>query len=130
MSCTQQCQNRPYVTDIAQKFKVSRSAVSKIIRNQETILSNAEVNNHQNRKRGSKHSEIDKALYLWFSEICQKDIPVSGYNYIFKAKAEKLAKDLGIEDFKASEGWLWRSKSHYQIHGEKKDADPEATDRE
>ena len=88
------------------------------------------MNNISKRKRGSKHSEIDEALFLWFSEICQKDIPVSGYSYIFKAKAEKLAKDLGIEDFKASEGWLWRSKSHYQIHGEKKDADPEATDRE
>ena len=82
LSCTQQCQNRPYVTDIAQKFKVSRSAVSKIIKNQDAILSKAEVTNHQKWNRGSKHSEIDKALYLWFSEICQKDIPVSGYSYI------------------------------------------------
>ena len=89
------------------------------------------MNNISKRKRGSKHSEIDEALFLWFSEICQKDIPLSGE--IRKAKAEKFAKDLVILDFKASVGWLWRWKSQYQIqhvkaHGEKKDADPE-TDR-
>lgn len=122
--------SNPSITDVADHFKVSRSAVSKIIKHKERILSEAEVNNNRKRKRGSKHTDIDEALFQWFSIIRQKDLSLSGD--IFKAKAEKFAEDLGISDFKATEGWLWRWKSRYQIkhvntHGEKKDADQEAS---
>ena len=75
--------SKPSITDVADHFKVSRSAVSKIIKHKETILSEAEVNNNRKRKRGSKHNDIDEALFKWFSIIPQKDIPLSGE--IFKA---------------------------------------------
>ena len=55
--------SKPSITDVADHFKVSRSAVSKIIKHKETILSEAEVNNNRKRKSGI---DIDESLLVVF----------------------------------------------------------------
>lgn len=47
--------------------------------------------------------------------------------------AAKLAAQMGMSDFKASDGWLWRFRKHYGLHdvklsGEVASADTEAVE--
>lgn len=65
-------------------------------------------------------------LNQWFSVVTQRDVSINGV--ILKAKAEELVKKLDHDDFKATNGWLSRWKTRYNIkfkkmHGEKRSAD-------
>ena len=52
--------------------------------------------------RISDHDQLDRALYKWFVGERGQGIPVSGP--IVKTKAAKYAEELGIHDFKGSDG--------------------------
>lgn len=80
----------------------------------------------QKRKREGKDPDVDEALNEWFDIVTRRSIRVSGP--MLKCKAEELAKKLGHDDFKATDGWLSRWKSRHDIkfkkvHGEKESAD-------
>ncbi|XP_061704502.1 tigger transposable element-derived protein 4-like [Cydia pomonella] len=69
-------------------------------------------------------------MLSWFNNQRQNNVPISGP--IVKAKAEKFANQLGIIDFKASEGWLGKFKHRHQItygkmNGEARDVDMNVT---
>ncbi|CAH0726455.1 unnamed protein product, partial [Brenthis ino] len=69
-------------------------------------------------------------MLSWFNNQRQNNVPISGP--IVKAKAEKFANQLGIIDFKASEGWLGKFKHRHQItygkmNGEAWDVDMNVT---
>lgn len=63
----------------------------------------------------SAHEELDKAVYTWFVEMRAKNIPLSGS--AVQQKALNYACLLGIDDFKASSGWLTRFKVRHDIVG-------------
>ncbi|XP_028677229.1 tigger transposable element-derived protein 4-like [Erpetoichthys calabaricus] len=80
----------------------------------------------QKRKREGKDPDVDEALNEWFAIVTGRGVRVSGP--MLKCKAEELAKKLGHNDFKATDGWLSRWKSRHDIkfkkaHGEKESAD-------
>lgn len=80
----------------------------------------------QKRKREGKDPDVDEALNDWFAIVTGRGVRVSGP--MLKGKAEELAKKLGHDDFKATDGWLSRWKSRHEIkfkkaHGEKESAD-------
>ena len=50
------------------------------------------------------HFSLETALLLWFNQVREKKIPLTGN--ILREKAKKFAHDLGIEGFSASDGWL------------------------
>uniref|UniRef100_H3BFD8 HTH CENPB-type domain-containing protein n=1 Tax=Latimeria chalumnae TaxID=7897 RepID=H3BFD8_LATCH len=82
------------------------------------------------RQRTSHAADVDEALFRWFRSAMGSNLPISGE--ILKAKAEKFAVDLNIDDFKATNGWLDCWKKRYGIvfkraHGEKKDMDVPST---
>ena len=80
--------------------------------------------------KGARLSELDRALYIWFSARRAENKPVSGP--IIIEKAQKLYEDLGIEEeCSFSTGWLRNFKCRHGIreihqHGEKNSADHEA----
>lgn len=78
------------------------------------------------RKREGKDPDVDAALNEWFGIVTGRAVRVSGP--MLKSKAENLAKKLGHDNFKATDGWLSRWKSRHEIkfkraHGEKDSAD-------
>ncbi|XP_046737740.1 jerky protein homolog-like [Diprion similis] len=76
----------------------------------------------------AEYNKVDKGLFLWFTQMREKGLPVSGP--ILQAKAMMLAKQFPDESetFTASCGWLDRWKKRHGIHqlsicGEKLSAD-------
>jgi len=84
------------------------------------------------RKREGKDSDVDEALTQWFTLATSRGVQVSGP--ILKAKSEDLARKLGNDEFKATEGWLSRWKVRHDIkckraHGEKASANSDGADK-
>ena len=63
--------------------------------------------------RHGNHVDLDKAVFKWFLNVRTQNVALS--SEIVQEKAGDYAKELGIEDFKASDGWLWRWKNRYNI---------------
>ncbi|XP_061195739.1 tigger transposable element-derived protein 4-like [Saccostrea echinata] len=68
------------------------------------------------RHRSAHHENMEDALYMWFSNARAKNIPVT--DDILKLKAKKFGDDLGVHDFKYSNGWLNRFKTDMELSGE------------
>ena len=54
--------------------------------------------------KGAGFDSLDKAIYKWFMNARERNVPVSGT--LLKEKAVFFAKELQIENFKGSDGWL------------------------
>ncbi|CAH0725646.1 unnamed protein product, partial [Brenthis ino] len=117
-------------SDVERRFELSQSTVATIWKNQKTILQAALEGNLSKKLRKPKFEDLDQAMLSWFNNQRQNNVPISGP--IVKAKTEKFANQLGIIDFKASEGWLGKFKHCHQItygkmNGEARDVDMNVT---
>ncbi|XP_028173488.1 tigger transposable element-derived protein 4-like isoform X1 [Ostrinia furnacalis] len=101
------------ISDVGRRFGFSRSTVSTIWKNKEKILQ-AEADGKSAKKlKKPQYEDLDPPMLAWFYNQRQNNVPVSGP--IMKAKAEEIAKELGLTAFKASEGWLGRFKQRHHI---------------
>ena len=102
------------VRAIGEQFKVSKTQVSDILKNKESIQTAFESNlaTHQ-KPHNSKFASVNEALYEWFRMACAKNIYPSGPQLI--AKAKEIATRLGIDGFEESSGWLTKWKGRYNI---------------
>ena len=62
----------------------------------------------------AKSRELEEAVYKWY--VNERGLEIAD-------AANKLARRMGIESFKASDGWLWRFRNRHGIgnkveHGE------------
>ena len=64
------------------------------------------------RVKLSSHCEVNDLIWQWFVTATSKNIPISGP--ILQAKGIDFSKQLGIP-FKASNGWLEKFSSRYNI---------------
>ena len=108
-------------------FKVGRSTVSEILKKKDHWLSITSEVADQTRVRCPKQQGLEKALYIWFSDVRSKGANLSDDMLIEKAKdfGQMSAVD---KDFTYSRGWLQRFKSRHHIksyksHGESASAD-------
>ena len=101
--------------DVAAQYKVPPNRLSTWIKNKDKIVKAFEGgDSHSQRKqRAGNHDAVDKALYKWFTKVREEGVPISGG--ILKEKASKYARELGIENFKASNSWLDRWKGRHDI---------------
>ena len=124
------------IPDICAEFGVSKSQVYRIIKGKETITKNISKGNIPVHSKLSlnkaKYPAIDNGVYEWMCSLrslcgTRRPLPVTGP--LIKARARYEAKQQGIDDFKASDGWLWHWRSRYNIsksirlHGEAGDVD-------
>lgn len=124
---------KPPVTQqhLADKFGISRSSVADIIKRKDFYRDQLTTNANTDRHRctsGSKYGDLNSLLHQWFGQARAKNMPISGP--ILQEKAMQFAKELGHDEFKASNGWLesWKirySIKFYKICGESGDVDME-----
>lgn len=117
-------------SDVARRLKLSQSTVATIWKNKETILQAALEGKTSKKLRKPKFEDLDQVMLSWFNCQRQNNVPISGR--IIKARAEKFAEQLGVINFKASEGWLGKFKHRHKItcgkiNGEARDVDSNVT---
>ena len=100
--------------DVAAKYEVPQNTVStwlknKIVKPYEAASSCPKVQ----KLKTSKHENLDQALFKWVLAARSQDVPINGP--ILKTKAVTYAKELGLHDFRGSEGFVDRWKKRHNI---------------
>ena len=107
--CTQQDISN-YFTTLWQK-PIKRRTVGDILSHKDDLDKSATPT--RKRHRSAHHSDMEKALFLWFSQTRANNISVT--DDILREKAKKFGEELGITDFKFSNGWLCRFKARHAV---------------
>ncbi|ELU06803.1 hypothetical protein CAPTEDRAFT_194445 [Capitella teleta] len=64
-------------------------------------------------KQAYKHAALGEAVYIWMCDMTARNAALSDEMVILKAK--QLGKELGVENFEYSLGWLTRFKKRKGI---------------
>ena len=122
---------------ICEKYGIGKSTVWDIKKSREKLLDFQETESMGMKREAktmklSSHENLDKALYLWFTQKRTEGVPVSGP--LLCEKAVIFSQKLSLEKpFVACEGWKWHFCRRHGIRslsleGEKLDADTLAAD--
>ncbi|CAF1163268.1 unnamed protein product [Adineta steineri] len=99
------------------KFHISVGSISNILKRKNEYLDDYECNQSKKMKRKSTNNftqQLGEKTYEWFALQRSKRIPISGP--LLQEYALKVAAELGdTSGFKASNSWLERFKSRYNI---------------
>ena len=81
-----------------------------MIKNEEKLRTELAQQESPSRKhqRTGKDRDVEEGLISWFKEMRSRGAPIHGP--LLCTKAEELARALGRDDFKATEGWFYRWK--------------------
>jgi hypothetical protein len=71
------------------------------------------VDDFNKRIREAKYPDLDKCLYLWYSEQVRNHIPVS--DDMLREEAIEFGKMLGLVTFNYSKGYIHRFKQRFSI---------------
>ncbi|XP_063771011.1 zinc finger protein 282-like isoform X2 [Pseudophryne corroboree] len=110
-------ENNESVGSLATQFGVSRAQIVQIIKRREELLSALQNNvsgDRIRRRRRTTNDRLNSAVWEWLLSVRDTDVTLSGR--IVREKALQIAQDLGIRDFKASNGWLDSFKKAHNIH--------------
>lgn len=113
--------------DLARELCLPVSTLNTIVGKREEIQKNIQVfGAGVKQTRGAQHGKMEEVLLAWFREVRAAGVNVDGT--VVRERADEIALSLGIEDFKASGGWLHRFKtrhglSYKTVSGEGKSAD-------
>ena len=113
------------ISEAATALGIARTSLGKLIRDEEMIR-NSCGDGERKRKRSGKDPAVDEAMVQWISASREKNAPLSGP--LVMQKAEEMAKKMGKETFKATNGWFERFKKREglktkKLHGEGQAAD-------
>ncbi|XP_037290737.2 tigger transposable element-derived protein 4 [Rhipicephalus microplus] len=94
---------------IARDLNIPESSLKTILAKKDSILLNAsKFGLNRKAAKDGKYAAMEKALVEWLRQARSAAIAVDGA--ILKEKADMIALRCGIDDFKASNGWLDRFK--------------------
>nr|XP_015922101.2 uncharacterized protein LOC107450690 isoform X9 [Parasteatoda tepidariorum] len=102
---------------LGQRFRISKNQVSNVLKDREEITklwitnSNKYSKNVKFRKNGS--CEMDRLVHDWLCSMKARNISVNGAS--LREKAKTVSECLGLQDFKASNGWLAKFKQRHNI---------------
>jgi hypothetical protein len=107
-------------------LKIPQPFLCNILKNRSDIETSAFTNENTDRKKAQsgKNSQVESALKIWFSNVCEKNALINGP--LMRQKAE-LAKTMGKEKFSATDGWFnrWKKRENIvykRMHGAEKSA--------
>lgn len=104
---------RKYVLD-KHSIDIGKSTIGDILQGKGRWFSvPVGVNEEHTRELHAKHSDLEKALFLWLSNVSANHAAVNDEMMIQKAKA--LGHQLNITGFNYSHGWLQRFKNRHGI---------------
>ena len=93
-------------------LSIGRSTISDILRDSAKWMEEEDSNNM--KKRTGYHEELEKALWLWFCNICSRNLAV--LDEMLQKKGRECGQRLGIsEGFSYSRGWLQGFKHRHKI---------------
>ena len=100
---------------VAKKYNIPKNTLSTWVKNKHKIMSSLNGGNNPKSKklRTGIHEKLDEAIFKWFLFARSQDVPIGGV--VFKAKTLEYAKEIGLDDFQASDGWIRRWKKRYNI---------------
>ena len=103
---------------LADHFKCGKTQIYCILKNKASIIeqyeSNATADDRcRKRNKTSRFLEVNKIVYEWYLIAVRKNVYPDGP--ILCQKALKIEEQLGITDFKASNGWLEKFKARYNL---------------
>ena len=99
----------------AEKFGVSKTTVSNILKCKEKYLERPSSENRelQRKRRKTCLDAVNEATFRWFTEMRSINARISGLK--LQEVTKKFAKEFEIEDFQASASWLQKFKLRYEI---------------
>jgi hypothetical protein len=115
----QEVESNPIVSrnEIAKHFGLPPPSLSNIILRKASILEEeSRFGAHYEKRKSIKTSpneELETLLVQWLQQMRSENIPIN--RPVLREKATKIALNLKIENFKASNGWLGRFKMHHGI---------------
>lgn len=102
---------------LAERFHVGKTQINELLKDGEAIRKVWALNSNENVKnvkfRKTTASEVDEVVLKWFRSARAKNIPVSGV--LLQEKAREVGERLGLENFKASNGWLEKFRTRHNI---------------
>ncbi|KAJ8300510.1 hypothetical protein KUTeg_022029 [Tegillarca granosa] len=101
---------------IAQIYGVGRNQIDNILKRKAEVLSDYENNVPSDRKRQRRptgNEDINELMWEWFQDATKRRININGP--LLQERALMFAKDLYVESFKASNGWLESFKNRHNI---------------
>ena len=104
---------------LATKFSCSKTQINTVLKNKDSIVEMYEANMSstsvlsRKRSRPSEFSAVNEALYSWYLLATSRNIYPGGPQLCEKAK--QIAEQLGVHEFKGSNGWLSRWKTRYNV---------------
>ncbi|XP_060846462.1 tigger transposable element-derived protein 7-like [Rhopalosiphum padi] len=125
------------VSSICAQYGIAKQTVSDIRKKKDDIrkfvlkLNVEKESSVVKRMRLPLDQSLDDAVYKWFCQLRSTGLAVRGVE--IQAAADRLAKQLNINNFKASSGWLFRfgrrhNITNKKICGESLSADNEAVE--
>ena len=102
---------------LAQMFGIGKSQVHTILKRKPEILKAYKQNCVSDRKRFGKRAEnddVNKFTWEWFQEM-SKTRGIQVHGPMLQDQAKQFAKNLGRNDFKASNGWLASFRKRHNI---------------
>ena len=104
--------------DLCNRFDISIGAVSNILKRKCEYTNDYETNKNKKVRRKYKNDlsqEINDDVYEWFVAQRGKNIPINGP--VLQEYAREIGKQLyGSDKFKASNGWLEKFRTRYNIN--------------
>lgn len=122
---------KPTQKQLSEKFGVGKTTVSDILKRKSEYLSSFESNDNGQKCRFShstKNDQLNELMWDWFRQAREKSIPLSGP--ILQGKSLEFANQLGLTDFKASNGWLDKFKARHSIKAFKVSGESAGVDKE
>lgn len=101
--------------DISRKYGVPPSTITGIYKNRLKVCDSVVSLNNTNMKRNKKckFDKLNDAVLLFVKQVKSINLPLSGD--MVKEKAMIFASKFGVNNFKASNGWLTKFKNRHNI---------------
>ena len=101
---------------VAEEMGVGCTQIMNILKRKSEILDDFKNNmpgSRKHQRRATGNEDINQLCWDWFQEATGRRINISGP--LIQEQALKFAKDLGVDQFKASNGWLQSFSKRHNI---------------
>ena len=89
---------------VAERLRVSKGTVQAAKKSRQSIEAEADSNRSLSKGRLAIQSNSNVLLWRWFSQVRQQGFAIS--RPVLQGKALEVASRMGMQEFKASQGWL------------------------